>query len=136
MPLYTACPCRKDSTPYMAQMMRVFVVTPSSTINTPSDSSTSSTKSPHSMIIGSSKWKFQILLKPRVQPNPQPCPIFWPSHQGPIELAENSIWILRLPYIYAADDGKPFYRPKDFETLNNCRVLRGMFSFVLNTITN
>jgi hypothetical protein len=135
MPLYTACPCRnsKDSTPYMAQMMRVFVVTPSSVINSSVDSSGSSTKS---SIINNSKLKFHILLRPRVQPNPQPCPIFWPSHQGPIELTENSIWILRLPYIYSADDGKPFYRPKDFETLNNCRVLKGMFSFVLNTITN
>ena len=28
MPLYTACPCRntKETTPYMAQMMRVFIV--------------------------------------------------------------------------------------------------------------
>ena len=26
------------------------------------------------------------------------------------------------------DDLKPYYRPTDFETLNNCRVLKGMFS--------
>lgn len=31
-----------------------------------------------------------------------------------------------------AEDAKPFYRPKDFETLNNCRVLKGMFSTVVN----
>ncbi len=26
------------------------------------------------------------------------------------------------------DEG-PYYRPKDFETLNNCRVLKGMFTW-------
>jgi len=30
------------------------------------------------------------------------------------------------------DNEKPFYRPKDFETLNNCRVLKGIFSAVLS----
>lgn len=31
------------------------------------------------------------------------------------------------------DKEKPYYRPKDFETLNNCRVLKGMFSILLNS---
>lgn len=26
------------------------------------------------------------------------------------------------------DDEKPYSRPTDFETLNNCKVLKGMFS--------
>lgn len=26
------------------------------------------------------------------------------------------------------DDGKPYYRPKNFETLNNCKILKGIFS--------
>ncbi len=30
------------------------------------------------------------------------------------------------------DNHVPYYRPKDFETLNNCRVLKGTFSVVLN----
>lgn len=31
-----------------------------------------------------------------------------------------------------SDEDKPYYRPKDFETLNNCRILKGMFSAVIN----
>jgi hypothetical protein len=30
------------------------------------------------------------------------------------------------------DDGKPFSRPTDFETLNNCKVLKGLFSIAIN----
>lgn len=110
MPLYTACPCRigKEIAPYMAQLMRIFIVTPSSS---------TSDISP-----------IQILIQPRVQPNPSPCPVYRPSYEAPIRLADNSIWVLRLPYIYVNDNGLP-YRPKDIETLNNSRLLRGMFSW-------
>lgn len=85
MPLYSACPCRnsKDSTPYMAQLMRVFVVTPPGNIQCDSTSSNTS--------------NLRICIRPRVQPNPSPCPIFWPSQQDTIVLADNSIWVLRLP---------------------------------------
>jgi hypothetical protein len=31
------------------------------------------------------------------------------------------------------DDLKPFYRPTDFETLNSCKVLKGMFAIVTET---
>ena len=31
------------------------------------------------------------------------------------------------------EDMRPYYRPADFETLNNCRVLKGMFSIVTET---
>ncbi len=34
------------------------------------------------------------------------------------------------------DKGQPFYRPKDFETLNHCRILKGTFSVVLNNQAN
>ena len=113
MPLYTACPCRnsKDTTPYMAQMMRVFIVTPYSTIHQAETSidykgsllSSSPTQTKNLAMnpptsSKSNRSQLQIVLKPRVQPNPTPCPIFWPSNnQNPIYLAENSIWVLRLP---------------------------------------
>ncbi len=36
-----------------------------------------------------------------------------------------------------SDSGQPYYRPKDFETLKNSRVLKGMFSaVVLNSENN
>lgn len=137
MPLYTACPCRKE-TPYMAQMMRVFIVTPASYVVNLSDSdakySTSASPPPSSRRnispIQQNNVKISIQINPRVQPSPT-SPIFYPSCTLPINLAENSIWVLRLPYIYMNDSGEPFYRPKDFETLKNCRVLKGMFSAVV-----
>ncbi len=79
MPLYTSCPCRANNTPYMAQMMRVYIVTPPLTKN-------------------NFESTIHFLLQPRVQPNPSPCPIFRPSYEGPIKLNENNIWVLRLPY--------------------------------------
>ncbi len=113
MPLYTACPCRlsgnKDATPYMAQMMRVYVVTPASIIKTDETSidyksSLISCSPPSNRTLSqqlnenNSNSILQIALRPRVQPNPLPCPTFWPSHnQSAIYLAENSIWVLRLP---------------------------------------
>ena len=161
MPLYTSCPCRnsKDSTPYMAQMMRIFIVTPAATVNLsephPESKSHIVSTSPTRLKLRKNAISLNIGLKPKVQPNPYPCPIFWPSHQGPIILTENNIWILRLPYsskfkydyifeiiiiyllflryIYMGDNEKPFYRPKDFETLNNCRVLKGLFFPVFNS---
>jgi protein SMG8 len=116
MPLYTACPCRnsKDTTPYMAQMMRVYIVTPSSAVNQIesnidykgsllSSSPPSATRSFAATTQAKQPTKtshLQIGLKPRVQPNPVPCPVFWPSpSQNSIYLTENSIWVLRLPYV-------------------------------------
>jgi len=86
MPLYTACPCRnsKDMPPFMAQLMRVFIAIPN--ISQQNDQQLS-TPSVH------------ILLQPKVQPNPTPCPIFRPSYEGSIKLTDNSIWVLRLPYV-------------------------------------
>jgi hypothetical protein len=91
MPLYTACPCRnsKESVPFMAQMMRVYIIVPPLTLK---DCSID-----HQKI----EKKLKVQIKPCVQPNPQPCPIFQPStiNQMPIELKENNIWILRLPLV-------------------------------------
>ena len=85
MPLYTACPCRnsKDLPPFMAQLMRVFIAIPS--LANLSQQADQTSPSVH------------ILLQPKVQPNPSPCPIFRPSYEGPIKLTDNSIWVLRLP---------------------------------------
>ncbi|RNA03061.1 SMG8 [Brachionus plicatilis] len=120
MPLYTACPCRntKESPSYMAQAMRVFIVTPPGLVAEKGDDKKTTT--------------VNICIKPQVQPNPQPCPVFWPSFEDSIVLEDNSIWVLRLPYIYMGDDQKPYYRPKNFETLNSCKILKSMFSVVAN----
>jgi hypothetical protein len=111
MPLYTACPCRnsKDTTPYMAQMMRVYIVTPASQIQQSEATiidykssllSTSPSSQAVKVTSGGGISRLQIVLRPRVQPNPAPCPVFWPSNnKAPINLADNSIWVLRLPYV-------------------------------------
>ena len=89
MPLYTACPCRntKETTPYMAQMMRVFVVTPPNPSKTNDEINKRQTQE---------SFKLSIYLKPRIQPNPSPCPVFYPSNSSPIFLNENSN---RIAYI-------------------------------------
>jgi len=100
MPLYTACPCRVKESPYMAQCMRVYIVTPSDNLLNKSSESSSSKRnvSPSflsSESVTSNQVKLNFFLKPRVQPNPQ-APIFWPC-ENPILLKSNSIWVLRLP---------------------------------------
>ena len=124
MPLYTACPCRntKESTPYMAQMMRIYVVTPPAyhfyatkassddslaAANQRANVSPSSTSKLQQLQQNSSTStaaqssnappRLKVLLRPWVQPNSPPCPIFFPSNNGPITLASNSIMVLRLP---------------------------------------
>ena len=103
MPLYTACPCRVKESPYMAQCMRVYIATPPDNVLKSNESTVSSKRniSPTSLsknqesALNANQARLNILLKPRVQPNPK-SPIFWPC-QEPILLKGNNIWVLRLP---------------------------------------
>ncbi|CAF1657134.1 unnamed protein product, partial [Didymodactylos carnosus] len=102
MPLYTPCSCRLNSgTRVWAQLMRAIIVTPNGPI--------------------------QCVLRPQVVPNPT-SPTFFPSYSQPLMLTEDAIWILRFPFIYHGDE-EPYYRPKDEEDINQCLVLRGLFSW-------
>lgn len=56
----------------MAQLMKIYVVTPDAPV--------------------------KVRINPRVQPAPSPAPFFHPQSDGYIELARDSIWVLRLPY--------------------------------------
>lgn len=100
MPLYFPCPCR-SSKPLMAQMMRVFVVTPDSPI--------------------------LVTLNPRIQPSVPPCPVFYPGVAAGFSLPPSSFCVLRLPYVYVSEGG-PILPPGDSQPLLSCRVLKGMFS--------
>ena len=100
MPLYFPCPCR-SSKPLMAQMMRVFVVTPDSPV--------------------------VVTLNPRVQPSAPPCPVFYPGVNAGVSLPPGSFCVLRLPYVYVSEEG-PILPPSDSQPLLSCRVLKGMFS--------
>ena len=100
MPLYFPCPCR-SSKPLMAQMMRVFVVTPDSPV--------------------------LVTLNPRVQPSIPPCPVFYPGVSAGVSLPPGSFCVLRLPYVYVSEEG-PILPPSDSQPLLSCRVLKGMFS--------
>lgn len=99
MPLYTACPCRKE-TPYMAQMMRVFIVTPVSYSINLADLDTKNVSPPPRRNKSPSDQRttvrISIQINPRVQPGPS-SPAYFPSSELPINLSENSIWVLRLP---------------------------------------
>lgn len=108
MPLYFPCPCR-SSKPLMAQMMRVFVVTPDSPV--------------------------LVILNPRVQPSVPPCPLFYPGVAAGLSLPPASFCVLRLPYVYVGEDG-PILPPGDSQPLLSCRVSKGMFSAMGNVQDN
>lgn len=100
MPLYFPCPCRSNK-PFMAQLTRVFVVTPDS--------------------------PFLIKLNPCVQPAAPPCPVFYPGVKSGITLPPASLCVMRFPYVYVGEHG-PILPPSDAQPLLNCRVLKGMYS--------
>jgi hypothetical protein len=106
MPLYTPCSCRILSTGarVWSQLMRAYVVTPSS--STP----------------------IQCVLHPQVLPAGPNSPTFFPSYTEPIHLTDDSIWVLRFPFIYH-DGEKTLYRPQNEEDLSQCLVLRDLFSW-------
>ncbi|CAM4810811.1 unnamed protein product [Rotaria magnacalcarata] len=109
MPLYTPCSCRilSSGARVWAQLMRAFVVTPSSA--TP----------------------IQCVLHPQVVPGGPNSPIFFPSYTQPIHLTEDSIWVLRFPFIYH-DGEQSLYRPQNEEDSAQCLVLRDLFSLFKN----
>jgi hypothetical protein len=76
MPLYTPCSCRIASTGarVWSQLMRAYVVTPSST-------------------------PVQCVLHPQVVSAGPNSPTFFPSYTQPIHLTDDSIWVLRFPYV-------------------------------------
>lgn len=39
-----------------------------------------------------------VTLHPKIQPAPEPCPIFFPTLNEPLKLSQSAYWVLRLPY--------------------------------------
>ncbi|XP_002122670.2 nonsense-mediated mRNA decay factor SMG8-like [Ciona intestinalis] len=98
MPLFTLSPVSGRSGKMLTgQLMRVIVVTP-----------------PESSV--------RINMKPQVVPGPSPAPTFYPSDPE-ISLRPNSMWVLRLPYVYVSESG-PHIQPKDSSQLQAWRVLK------------
>ncbi|UJR21134.1 hypothetical protein I4U23_024233 [Adineta vaga] len=106
MPLYTPCSCRimQTGARVWAQLMRAYVVTPSS--STP----------------------LQCVLHPQVVPAGPNSPTFFPSYTQPIHLTDDSIWVLRFPLIYH-DGERALSRPQNEEDISQCLVLRDLFSW-------
>jgi len=46
-------------------------------------------------------------IRPKVQPGPTPCPLFFPEAEDPITLTPG-LWILRLPYPFMEVSWKNF----------------------------
>ncbi|KAH3818615.1 nonsense-mediated mRNA decay factor SMG8-like isoform X1 [Dreissena polymorpha] len=102
MPLYCPCLHCRSSKGYMAQMMRIYIVTPDGPL--------------------------QVSVNPLVQPAPHPCPTFHPGVGEEIDLTPASVWVLRLPSVYMGDEG-PYTIPSDAAQLPACRLLKGTFNF-------
>jgi len=96
MPLYTPCSCRILSTGarVWSQLMRAYVVTPSST-------------------------PIQCVLHPQVVPAGPNSPTFFPSYTQPIHLTDDSIWVLRFPYVIC------------FFLLNKISILNDLDLFIM-----
>ncbi|XP_059470994.1 nonsense-mediated mRNA decay factor SMG8 isoform X2 [Neocloeon triangulifer] len=109
MPLYCLCPCKMNSKPLLAQLMRIHVVTPKAPVH--------------------------ITLNPKVQPAPDPCPLFVVGLNEPLKLSQSAYWILRLPFVYMAEQN--LYRaPKEPVPLNFGRLLAGCYGIVQAPPTN
>ncbi|XP_069113163.1 nonsense-mediated mRNA decay factor SMG8-like [Argopecten irradians] len=67
MPLYCSCPHCRSSKGYLAQLMRLYVVTPDSPL--------------------------RVTLCPQIQPAPPPCPLFGLPLEGPVELPPGRLWV-------------------------------------------
>ncbi|KAH8367757.1 hypothetical protein KR084_002438 [Drosophila pseudotakahashii] len=76
MPLYYPCPCRSQ-TNYLAQLMRIHVVTPKAPVNIIVDPKVCVDKGKYTFTLGS-------IIPPR--------------------LSQSAYWIIRLPYVYQGDD--------------------------------
>ncbi|GFY54422.1 protein smg8 [Trichonephila inaurata madagascariensis] len=100
MPLYFPCPCR-SSKPQIAQLMRIHVVTPKAPVH--------------------------ITLHPKVQPAPEPCPIFFPTISEPLKLSQSAYWVLRLPFVYEGEHG-PYLPPREHMPVSACRLLKGTYN--------
>ncbi|KAI8043843.1 nonsense-mediated mRNA decay factor SMG8 [Drosophila gunungcola] len=76
MPLYYPCPCRSQNN-YLAQLMRIHVVTPKAPVNIIVDPK---------VCVGKGKYTFTLgsIIPPR--------------------LSQSAYWIVRLPFVYQGDD--------------------------------
>lgn len=93
MPIFTSSPVSGRSGKMgIGQLMRIYIVTPSE----PS---------------------VHIIIKPQVVPGPAGTPVFHPS-QSETVLRHNSVWVLRLPYVYVSDSG-PHIPPKDLSQISS-----------------
>ncbi|CAL1288077.1 unnamed protein product [Larinioides sclopetarius] len=100
MPLYFPCPCR-SSKPQIAQLMRIHVVTPKAPVH--------------------------VTLHPKVQPAPEPCPLFFPTISEPLKLSQSAYWVLRLPFVYESEHG-PYLPPREPVPVSACRLLKGTYN--------
>ncbi|XP_046362085.2 nonsense-mediated mRNA decay factor SMG8-like isoform X1 [Haliotis rufescens] len=101
MPLYCPCHCR-SAKGYMAQLMRIFVVTPDGPI--------------------------RVQLKPQIQPAPGSSPLFYPGNDESTTLPPGQIWVLRLPHVYLGDHGV-YSMPSDPQQISLCHMKKGLFQY-------
>ncbi|KAK3104605.1 hypothetical protein FSP39_006005, partial [Pinctada imbricata] len=72
MPLYCHCPHCRSTKGYVAQLMRLYIVTP--------------------------EGPARVSVDPQVQPGLPPSPVFTMGFEKPLELPPGGLWVVRLPY--------------------------------------
>ena len=102
MPLYFPCPCRSSKPLHLAQLSRVYCVTPDSPVT--------------------------IRLNPRVQPGEkETTPTFYTGSRNGICLPPNNFCVLKFPYVFVGENG-PIHPPMDSQPLLTCRVFKGLYT--------
>lgn len=126
MPLYFPCPCR-NATPSVAQLMRVHVVTPKAPVNIILEPKVLQIQRFFFLSIQSS-----LFFIPQIRTGDKNSFTFTTGLTEPPKLSQSAYWVLRLPYIYEANDG-PIMPPVDVTT-SNCMnfgyLMAGMYGIV------
>lgn len=128
MPLYFPCPCRSgNSNPKVAQLMRIHIVTPKAPVNISIDPKVDRVTDTHSPILYNPNF-YSLYFQVRTGDQKKNY-IFTTGKNQPPKLTQSAYWILRLPYIYQADDG-PLVPPTEITSGNamlyGC-LLSGMY---------
>ena len=108
MPLYTPSPINmRSGKPMLGQLMRVYIAIPNNQ-------------------------SIKISIKPRVVTDlSSDAPMFYPCKED-VQLRHNSLWVLRLPYVYVNQEGISYHLAKDHSNLSVFKVLK-MISLQTNS---
>lgn len=100
MPLYAPSSINtRSGKPLLGQLMRIYIAIPNNQ-------------------------SIKVSIKPRVVPDlSSDAPMFYPCKED-VQLRHNSLWVLRLPYVYVNQEGVSYHLAKDHSNLSGFKILK------------